>query len=545
MRRFGLRSPREKHISVEKIAVRRGVKVLKQALFEWEVKGSTEKVEELGGKLRPTYLLLEDLILACEGNFYYARQAISEFYSEAKTEYKDPEFRKILLSFVRSLHGKLRYKTLKTALRDLEKKGEGLYLGSTDIVSLSKAVSDHLKSKERKEMYSYTFLLNLVSGLKEQEEERIQAKLGKRFGKERLLRFASSLVKRNPSFSNSFSQLAKRSVLLLLSLGGSLGLRSSSFLPVSTLETSAHYEASLSYLPWVQKALSDGGVVESDSKEQKSLKEQKEAERLRKEKVYQNRSWEHIEKKNKKEDIAKIKRKPQNEEEVSVALSIKESSEKREMIWQILFNPQIKTILELPPFYKPESLVDIRPYLENLGVVYYRGELKSEEGFLLRAECVPYLRGFIKELREKGYKVVIVYAYRSYDLQKLLYEKNPHGAARPGRSQHQTGFAIDMYILDSQGRVVNESPEVKGIGERWGVVRLLAWDIPHFTIVGPLGIDLPRFFEMESSYRRQKENYPIQKLYPYWGYAKINEIIATLAKSSLLETAQKESTKPG
>ena len=74
----------------------------------------------------------------------------------------------------------------------------------------------------------------------------------------------------------------------------------------------------------------------------------------------------------------------------------------------------------------------------------------------LRKEAKINFERMVKDAKDKGYNIVAVSAYRSYNYQEKLYnnyvvDKGFYYAdiasARPGHSEHQTGLAVDVADL--------------------------------------------------------------------------------------------------
>jgi hypothetical protein len=75
----------------------------------------------------------------------------------------------------------------------------------------------------------------------------------------------------------------------------------------------------------------------------------------------------------------------------------------------------------------------------------------ASKPYLIREEMIPGLKALVKyrDDRYKGLRLQVNHAFRSYREQRTIFITCPtsptcHTAARPGRSFHQTGFAIDF-----------------------------------------------------------------------------------------------------
>jgi len=142
-------------------------------------------------------------------------------------------------------------------------------------------------------------------------------------------------------------------------------------------------------------------------------------------------------------------------------------------------------------FFVPDNLVDASEYFKDeywiANGLMVKSEMIENLGLLLQyatdtnltdtdTPCVPYL----------------AYGYRSYEKQKELYNaKNCDtvancGVAYPGYSNHQSGYAIDLFCtsIDDQGETnLIEITKVSGILEKasaLGFNHPISWDTPHF-----------------------------------------------------------------
>ncbi|MDR2602242.1 MAG: M15 family metallopeptidase [Spirochaetaceae bacterium] len=96
-----------------------------------------------------------------------------------------------------------------------------------------------------------------------------------------------------------------------------------------------------------------------------------------------------------------------------------------------------------PPDYEPPDLT----VLKNGSYITGRA------GLMLRKEAEDALEKMARAARADGVTLVASSAYRSYDYQTVVYERNvresgretaDRESARPGYSQHQTGLAVDF-----------------------------------------------------------------------------------------------------
>lgn len=87
-----------------------------------------------------------------------------------------------------------------------------------------------------------------------------------------------------------------------------------------------------------------------------------------------------------------------------------------------------------------------------------------------------------KEAKEKGYNIVAVSTYRSYDYQEKLYNNYVKdkgfyyadmASARPGHSEHQTGLAVDIADLSLDYDIFETTKEfiwVKENAHKYGFI---------------------------------------------------------------------------
>ena len=155
-----------------------------------------------------------------------------------------------------------------------------------------------------------------------------------------------------------------------------------------------------------------------------------------------------------------------------------------EIIEIVLKQSEYKGTLKYENNYIPKNLVNLA---EN-GIVTLGTEVKVAK------ESLDSILGFINEADSLGYNIGVAYGYRSYETQQKIYENNPAGAAKAGHSQHQSGFAVDLYLLEYGARdwsTMSAFPrELIPAAEKWGLIRPLAWDTPHFVALNAISPDL-------------------------------------------------------
>ncbi len=162
-----------------------------------------------------------------------------------------------------------------------------------------------------------------------------------------------------------------------------------------------------------------------------------------------------------------------------------ESTELTQAVAQEIADSSINGTLLLSENYEPEGLENLKDY----GITTH-----GNNNIYLHEDAIEPLLQFIAEVKETyGYDIGVAYGYRSYQEQAEINKQNPQGAAEAGRSQHQTGFAVDLLIFEN-GKIKQDLPkELHPIAEKYGIYHPLAWDSPHFVVVS--GID-PKLNEL-------------------------------------------------
>jgi hypothetical protein len=185
---------------------------------------------------------------------------------------------------------------------------------------------------------------------------------------------------------------------------------------------------------------------------------------------------------------------------------------------------EVKGILMYEKDYIPKNLLHLSEY--NIQV--------HNKDIQISKDALPSLLGFINEAKELGYTIGVASGYRSYEEQEELNKKNPVGAKAAGRSQHQSGFAVDLYVIDvdegNRWLSFKTLPEsLIPIAERWGLIRPLAWDTPHFFIASAIS---PQLIS-----KLQESGYDINPKDPsdYSTYYAINGILNALKESEEMQ----------
>lgn len=154
------------------------------------------------------------------------------------------------------------------------------------------------------------------------------------------------------------------------------------------------------------------------------------------------------------------------------------------IVKDILKQDTFKGVLSYEREYAPKNLVNLAEYdVVTLG-----------EGVQIAENALESVLGFITEADSLGYTIGVAYGYRSYDEQAKIHEDNPNGAAEAGHSQHQSGFAVDLYSLQygtkDWSTMKNLPADLIPIARKWGLVRPLAWDTPHFFALNAISPEL-------------------------------------------------------
>ena len=109
---------------------------------------------------------------------------------------------------------------------------------------------------------------------------------------------------------------------------------------------------------------------------------------------------------------------------------------------------------ELDKNYIPNDLVHIDKY--------------SKKGMARKQACIDFIR-MCDDAAKLNLNIINESAYRSYERQKILYEKEVKikgnkanmSIAKPGQSEHQTGLAFDLCTLEYDMYNFSKSDEYK------------------------------------------------------------------------------------
>ena len=131
----------------------------------------------------------------------------------------------------------------------------------------------------------------------------------------------------------------------------------------------------------------------------------------------------------------------------------------------------------------------IEETVDSNGITYVNGHIVANKKHALpswyapgeNAEAVTQLKSLINDMRSQGYNIGTGYSgYRSYSYQKSLYDNYvaQYGqaqadtfSARPGYSEHQTGFAFDL--TNTSGALVQSTAEANWLlnnAHRYGFI---------------------------------------------------------------------------
>jgi D-alanyl-D-alanine carboxypeptidase len=167
----------------------------------------------------------------------------------------------------------------------------------------------------------------------------------------------------------------------------------------------------------------------------------------------------------------------------------------------------------LPPNYVPAGLVTLTdgPYRVN------------REGLMLRKDAADSLIEMATAARADGITLLASSAYRSYDYQEQVYNRNvremgqeaaDRESARPGHSQHQTGLVVDFGSIDDSfaqtaaGRWVGANSSRFGwslsFPDGYEAVTGYRWESWHFRYVGKnLAAFIDNYFDGIQQYALQ------------------------------------------
>lgn len=145
---------------------------------------------------------------------------------------------------------------------------------------------------------------------------------------------------------------------------------------------------------------------------------------------------------------------------------------------------------KLPDGYVPSELAAIDTV--NYNVTEIAGVPEKYARNIIKLEMVNDLKEFFNAAKNDGHNLYPTTSYRSYAWQNELYTsyKNRDGkekadtySARPGNSEHQTGYAIDLANRDVSGKRLNEEDEkwIKENCYKYGFILRYTEENKHIT----------------------------------------------------------------
>ncbi|OQY33369.1 MAG: hypothetical protein B6241_08070 [Spirochaetaceae bacterium 4572_59] len=154
---------------------------------------------------------------------------------------------------------------------------------------------------------------------------------------------------------------------------------------------------------------------------------------------------------------------------------------------------------------RPTDLVELDEYKHILTL--------SRRGHHLRKVVMPALLAMNEAAEQEGLYLMISSTYRSYEYQKGLFtryaetdgvEAAERYSARPGKSQHQLGTAIDFGSIDESFATTAEGIWIKKHAGEFGFSLSYPqgqeeytgymWESWHFRYITPLGCEIERKF---------------------------------------------------
>ena len=145
---------------------------------------------------------------------------------------------------------------------------------------------------------------------------------------------------------------------------------------------------------------------------------------------------------------------------------------------------------KLPDDFVPSDLVSIDT--ENYDVTEIAGVPERYARNVIKIEMVNDLKDFFTAAKKDGHNLYQTTSYRSYAWQNELYtsyakrdgnKKADTYSARPGNSEHQTGYAIDLANRDVSGKRLNEEDElwIKENCYKYGFILRYTEENKHIT----------------------------------------------------------------
>lgn len=107
----------------------------------------------------------------------------------------------------------------------------------------------------------------------------------------------------------------------------------------------------------------------------------------------------------------------------------------------------------------------------------------------LKSDMKETLVKLDKKARELGYTMVVIDGFRSHKTQANAYRKKPKWCARPGKSAHEYGAAVDLALYDKNGKQISidKVPEfgryAQFLNLVWGATWSKKYEPWHFNFV--------------------------------------------------------------
>lgn len=173
----------------------------------------------------------------------------------------------------------------------------------------------------------------------------------------------------------------------------------------------------------------------------------------------------------------------------------------------------------VPAEFEPEDLVDL---VKNDSYPI------NKTGMKVRKPVEEAVRIMADAAKAEGITLLVSSAYRSYDYQKNIYERNvrqmgkeaaDRESAQPGTSQHQTGTAIDFGSIDDSYAETKPGKWLAAHAAEYGFslsfpegyepITGYRWECWHYRYIGKLAVDF------QKKWFRDIQQYMIEFVYCY------------------------------
>ena len=132
----------------------------------------------------------------------------------------------------------------------------------------------------------------------------------------------------------------------------------------------------------------------------------------------------------------------------TVSIEDEDQQGKGELAKDILGNEEMLILAnkqnELENDFKPTDLERVKYFAPG----------RDDAARFMRSQAAKSMNQMLEAAKAEGYEIVITTAYRSYNLQKIIFDNNVKKSgsveianktsAKPGQSEHQTGLAADL-----------------------------------------------------------------------------------------------------